>query len=648
MNKMFPMFLVVCLCVAGFLPGRAQGASGNVGDPQIMTDHPFYQGELAYSSFDRLFKSQADLYTRVTGRKVDNPEDKALASWFWRSIHYFHCTELGEPDVWEKGRSEVVRDYWAGLFSYGHGMCQETHYQYTAEMEYLLGHCCGRACGLNGHTSFEVWLNGGAYGAGKWALLDQDITAVCFDEAQKVMLNIEEIKRKQPVGGYLTNRTAKDNRGWLPELYPGDGGLYWSGVKFYAPLSGYACAAPVVNLRPGETMRRFPRPGLGDGSSGKLAFWGICVDGMDGPNRNITYINEPDKFFNATERASRENDPAKRARFGNARFIYKPDFKGGSYQDGVAAEDDTSVTFEHVSPYIIAAKPPNKNGFDKGCSLGLVLNGKADCKVAISIDNMKTFTDPVDFKDGLDLTDIVKGHYQYWLKFMSPAKALAGKDVTITTCCMANGYVMPWLKANGSQVTFNASGLAVETIGPQFESIRQNIVDGALDKDTFVVKMKTPHGEKVKSVSWATRSFTGCPPRPELAFKAEYSVDGKEWKVLRDDWHITPPPPYDPPDTWSQSFFFGTKDIASDGANEVRVRISNNKGKGYLMGQFSLVYETKNTAQTKVTYCWDEAGKEKTEFHVYPASAKMDTSWKIKTGVDPKLKWVEMEPVTAK
>jgi hypothetical protein len=312
MKKMFPMLLIGCLCWLGFLPGNAQSASGNVGDPQLMTDHPFYQGELAYSTFDRLFKSEAELYSRVTSRKVDNVEDKALASWFWRGTHYIHCTLFAEPDVLGKDKNDIVRDYWPGLFSYGHGMCQDTHYQYTAEMEYLLGHCCGRACGLNGHTSFEVWLNGGVYGAGKWVLLDQDINTVCFDKDQKEMMNIEEIKKSSP-HNFLTKRTAKDNRGWLPELASGDANLYWNGVKFYAPLSAYAGAAPVVNLRPGETLRRFPRPGLGEGNSGKFVYWGNSPDGFEGPNRHIAYVNDPNNFYNATKRPNSEGNPDKRA-----------------------------------------------------------------------------------------------------------------------------------------------------------------------------------------------------------------------------------------------------------------------------------------------------------------------------------------------
>ena len=47
------VFLVVAL-------GSVAGA--DTGDPQVKTDHPWYPGELAFSSFDRLFATQAALF----------------------------------------------------------------------------------------------------------------------------------------------------------------------------------------------------------------------------------------------------------------------------------------------------------------------------------------------------------------------------------------------------------------------------------------------------------------------------------------------------------------------------------------------------------------------------------------------------------
>jgi hypothetical protein len=75
------------------LPGLARAG---VGDPQLGTDHPWYPGEAACSSWTRLFATQAAVYKRVTGRDATTDEDKALAAWLWRNTHYWHGEEGAE------------------------------------------------------------------------------------------------------------------------------------------------------------------------------------------------------------------------------------------------------------------------------------------------------------------------------------------------------------------------------------------------------------------------------------------------------------------------------------------------------------------------------------------------------------------------
>ena len=87
-------------------PGRA---AASVGDPQVKTDHPWYPGELSCSTFDRLFATQAELYKRVTGRTVATDEDKALASWYWRNLHYAHGEE-GQGDCLDAGFDQRRED----------------------------------------------------------------------------------------------------------------------------------------------------------------------------------------------------------------------------------------------------------------------------------------------------------------------------------------------------------------------------------------------------------------------------------------------------------------------------------------------------------------------------------------------------------
>src|SRR5947209_16287229 len=181
-----------------FLLFAGMSARAGVGDPQVRTDHPYYPGELACSTFERLFATQTAMYERVVGKKAVTDEEKAIASWLWRNTHYAHA-EDGAEDLWGRGFTGGGdlrgREYWTGLFAQGFGLCGTTHSQWTAEMETLLGHGRGRIVGVSSHNSFEVFLTGGSYGKGKWALLDHDISTVVFDDEGRALLSIPEVMR---------------------------------------------------------------------------------------------------------------------------------------------------------------------------------------------------------------------------------------------------------------------------------------------------------------------------------------------------------------------------------------------------------------------------------------------------------------------
>jgi hypothetical protein len=97
-------------------------AGADVGDPQLRTAHPWYPGELACSTFPRLFATQAELYERVVGSRVATDEQKALAAWLWRNTHYAHAEE-GAEDLWGEGFSRGgdlrSREDWGGLYALG-------------------------------------------------------------------------------------------------------------------------------------------------------------------------------------------------------------------------------------------------------------------------------------------------------------------------------------------------------------------------------------------------------------------------------------------------------------------------------------------------------------------------------------------------
>src|SRR5829696_2909235 len=93
---------IVAALALVLLGSFAVPVAAGVGDPQVRTDHPWYPGELACSTFERLAATQAEVYRRVTGSPPVTDEQKALASWLWRCTHYWHGEE-GAEDLWDKG-----------------------------------------------------------------------------------------------------------------------------------------------------------------------------------------------------------------------------------------------------------------------------------------------------------------------------------------------------------------------------------------------------------------------------------------------------------------------------------------------------------------------------------------------------------------
>ena len=192
----------------------------------------------------------------------------------------------------------------------------------------------------------------------------------------------------------------------------------------------------MVYLRSGESLRRYLKPGLEDGKT--YAYWGInyLAGGIPGPERGRIWVNQPEKMYKATR-----NTPSRtgQARYGNAVYTYKPDFTSGKYKEAVVDESANHVTFEWYSPYVIAATPPADTLklpkkkqrwtiYNKGCTNGLVIYGKMTCAVEISTDQGKTWQKAGPARDGMDLTDLVKGHRQYFIRFGAGA-GIAGAVV---------------------------------------------------------------------------------------------------------------------------------------------------------------------------------------------------------------------------
>ena len=615
-------------------------ARGDVGDPQISTDHPWYPGELACSSFARLFAAQAEQYRRTTGIDPKSDQDKALAAWYWRNTHYAHGEE-GAEDLWGLGFTKGdlrTREYWTGLFAHGFGLCGTTHSQWTAEMEYLFGHGRARGVGVDGHNSFEVFLAPEPQQTARWALLDHDISTVVFEKDGKRLLSIPEVQANLK---QWTDRSfaPQKQHGWLVcGLHPSDGSVYgkYTTAEY---LAGYASVLPMVHLRRGETLRRYFQPGLDDGKT--FVFWGrnYKTGGIPGPERSITWVNQPEKMHGSTSGAGYKPG---QARYANAVYTYRPDFKNGDYREGVIDESDHDVTFEFYTPYIIGATPSNDKPwgiYDEGGRNGLVLSGKAGAKIALSVDQGRSWRECGELRDGLDLTDYVKGFRQYFLRLGIGAKDLIESGLSIRTVCQANGAIFPRLKENGCSVTFTQSQQAVLSAGPTKPQAAAHIVAGAFDTAAVTLQLKCPHRGAAHAICAAGHVASGNPPSAQAKYQIEYSIDeGRTWEAVVKDWRIVRAGD-EPGDFWSQSFCYGSAIIPAKDVRTVQVRFRNDGGKKYLRAEAHLVYWT-GTDPTQVSFNWKDSAGEHNSSRVLKPGA--NPPWQIQTAQNVETRWVEM------
>lgn len=619
-------------------------ARAGVGDPQLRTDHPWYPGELACSTFARLAATQSELFERVIGRPPQSDHDRALAAWMWRNLHYAHGEE-GAQNLWGRGfrtGDTTTREYWTGQFAHGFGLCGTTHAQWTAELNSLLGHGRSRTVGVRGHNSCEVYLKGGPYGEGRWALLDHDVSTIVMDPSGSRMLSIAEIRSDL---SRLTdpNYEPRRQQGWpLGGLHPDDPQAF-SEFRVAEYLPGYAGPPPMIHLRRGETLRRYFQPGLEDGQT--FVYWGrnYRAAGIPGPERSRTWVNQPEKFRNTPGGTGYRQG---QARYGNAVYTYRPNFRDATYREAVISENDQERIFEFQTPFIIAATPANDSDwgiYEAGCRNGLVLSGQGIDSVAISVDRGGSWHEAGKLAgQKMDLTDQAKGHRQYWLKLGLPTAALADAELEIQTVCQANPAMFPRLKDEGSTVTFAASGRAVVSAGPNLDQAQQHIVEGSFDSPRVTLQIATPRGEPIDRLHAATHLASSSPPDPDIRYQIEFSTDrGRSWQPVVKDWQIVRQG-VEPADFWSQSFCYGDVALTGDTEDEVQVRFRNDGGKRNLRAEAHLIYRVPGEDHCEVTFVWsDERGENHRARQIF--SATEAEPWTIDTGRNVTMKSVEFK-----
>src|SRR5213075_1917473 len=115
---------------------------------------------------------------------------------------------------------------------------------------------------------------------------------------------------------------------------------------------------------------------------------------------------------------------------------------------------------------------------------GLVVTGKSAVTVSVSTDQGKTWKSaglPASAGMGIDLTDHVKGHQQYWLRIGAGAAALKDAGLTWRTVCQTNVATIPRLHDGSNLIDFVAGGRAVVSAGPNRDQAEAHVVDGQMD-----------------------------------------------------------------------------------------------------------------------------------------------------------------------
>jgi hypothetical protein len=467
-----------------------------------------------------------------------------------------------------------------------------------------------------------------------------------FDPRGTSLLSIPEVRADWR---RLTSRqfAAGKQNGWLVcGLHPDDGAVYQR-YEVAEYLAGYSGPPPLVYLRRGETLRRYVEPGLEDGKT--FVFWGrnYGTAGVPGPERSLTWVNQPERMHGSRDGTGFHPG---QARFANAVYVYRPDFDG-AYREGVIDESDDHVTFEFYTSYIIAATPPDDSDwgiYERGCKNGLVVDGSARCGVAVSVDQGLTWRQCGRLREGLNLTDVVKGRRQYFIRFEASATNLAGSGLTMTTVCQANSSIIPRLKEDGTRVEFAASGHAVISAGPNLDQAKAHVIAGGFGTPGVTLELKTPRGEPAVAIHAVAHILSGNPPDPGIKYQIECSTDaGKNWRTIGRDWSITRRGD-EPADFWSQSFCWGSADIEGDRA--VQVRFRNDGGKAYARCEAHLVYRAAAADATRVTFAWDDAAGRHRDSHVVEAvgaAAGKHVTWDIPSATRATTRWVEFEPVSS-
>ncbi|HYE06174.1 MAG TPA: hypothetical protein VEL07_11735 [Planctomycetota bacterium] len=676
---MISRFAVVsgALCLSITAAGAATSA---VGDPEIKTDHPYYQGELAYSTVDNLVASALNTPGRPsTGDPV---KDTILRLYYWRLEHYYHRMSPEEynlpgvvPNPANNNPLMIDYDCLSQQFSYGWGLCGTNHATIRPILE--AANLPTRRRGINGDTTHEVYANG------RWVMMNTDSASVIsmsnsttaeFAGVDDLIAN-KNLMIANPLGlpqyafgSQVSGAQGTHSQDWYYYYDTGFDLSVAAASRMYA--EGYQARPISYVLKRGETFTRFAdRDGLPThlGAPGAYRWWGYV--GAGGPFRDWSYVG--------TATAPALNPPpTSRAlantRFGNGIFTWTPSLSAGDADDAVVTKDPAivyattspqlasssgtaTITLSFFSPYTIAAVP--SNGADPalpGATGGawIVPTAVGSVPFEISVNNGASWTGAgtLSGTTPLDFTDLVKGRHAYLMRFtVGTASGLDG--FTLRTCVGVSAAVFPTLKDGGSVVTYNAGQRGVIEQNPDFSSLANADAFKVADSgnatftpltasNTFAYRstnnqpmsltyrLAAPAGTKLKLIHAAADVGSRNPVPAGAYARLQYSTNGGGSFATFADY--TPAADNE----LSHGWVYGSADVSGADVDEVLIRLVTYNG-GYTASvRFVRLYGEHGTGtpgQLTIVHGWDDAtAAGRTFTHVVPAGTS-STSYTVPT-----------------
>lgn len=634
----------------------ADAAFAGVGDPTVRTDHPVYAGEGAFQEIE-------DCVKFATEGVEGSAQDKAIALYLWILNHQFH---LATPREWtipgvvpdntkEGGPDNLVLDANRARFSYGYALCGTVH-SWNEPYWKALGMKARRRA-FPGHTNSEIEYDG------SWHAFDTDMAGLVFRK-DGVVAGYEDIIKEKLLPENVNNLPC------YPFAWPVDFKAMTDGWKEIASggnwykmyNAGYVGMPGVVNLRAGETFTRyFDRDHFGGPS--KRRFW---HSRPGGPMRDWTFVNSDTPFHEGSKHNGRGN-----ASYCNGEFVYRPDLSSEKYREGIAGQSGNvaarsasprlhsadgkpaTVTFQHFSPYVIAADPvDDANPMSKPATDGVVVTGKAvgDVTLSVSNDQGQTWHEVGKLQGEFrqDLTEQTKGRYGWQIRFDFAGNA--GLDeVTFTTTTQVSQAIYPRLKPSGSQVTYRAASRGVVPMQPNF---------GLPESELHVVAGKSDNVKYVGRSARSQTAFETTNNRPgQVTFRIDSPAPLQEVRAAF-RYRLRVPPPEncdysldvstDGGQTWtkfakaevpadneiSNGWVYGRADVSGAKTKTALVRATFYQG-GYQTGLMEAeaygIYETPAPQGVKLTCAWKEGDEVKAHVEEIAAGSK-EATFMVPTG----------------